>query len=92
MLPVYRLLARLIKDEKERSHLSVSADSCYQPQQINSEGELTFTELLNNLQSEHGLVDSMLANLKTYCQAVRLAGADVNADRKKLFVGSRYCH
>jgi hypothetical protein len=59
---------------------------------MSNEGELTFTELLNSLQSEHGLVDSMLANLKTYCQAVRQAGADVNADRKKLFVGSRYSH
>lgn len=48
--------------------------------------------MLNTLQSEHHLVDSLLANLQSYCAKVRKANVDPLADRRKVCVVSRYCH
>lgn len=51
-----------------------------------NEKELTLTALLNSLQSDHSMVDSLLENLRAYCQQVRAANIDAEADRKKTFV------
>ena len=55
--------------------------------------ELTFTDVLNRLHSELGLVDTILVNLSSYCKLVRAANIDPNADSKKVFVASKnYSH
>lgn len=51
-----------------------------------NEKELTLTALLNSLQFDHSMVDSLLENLRAYCQQVRAANIDAEADRKKTFV------
>jgi hypothetical protein len=58
-----------------------------------NEKELTLTDILNSMQTEHGLADAVLNNLNLYCKAVRAANTPYDADRKKLFVQSKnHCH
>lgn len=48
---------------------------------------------MNQLQSELGLVDTLLQNLNAYCKAVRAAQIEATSDPRKVFVASKtYSH
>ena len=46
-------------------------------------------KILNGLNTEGKLVETVLENLRAYCAAVRAAGIEAGADRKKVFVYSK---
>lgn len=46
-------------------------------------------DVLMSLNNDNQIIEALLENLKSYCQAVRAAGTDANADRKKVFVLSK---
>jgi hypothetical protein len=55
--------------------------------------KLTLNKVLMELNSEGKLVQTVLENLRAYCTAVREAGIEASADRKKIHVYSKsYSH
>ena len=59
------------------------------PQNKENEIELTLTHVLNQLQHDQHMVDSLLENLLTYCKQIRAQITDAQADRKKIFLQSK---